>query len=367
MLWQELEFGYPPDAPRLKGNPFRLCATFRLTITSCTPLAQHTPFVQMSAPIPLAADLGPNPDSSALPKSSTSEEAMEPQPKRQCLDELASALGVPPAAVEPPLAAVEPTLDLALPSAMEPFDASNLTISVQTDLHWHVFGNDPNDAHGIRSVLLAEHSRGKPEIMLSSAFPFLTSPRITALVNMPASNVFCQKKGGARLEAVADAWSTVESLIELADEYEEDLRVWGCGGGMDRIVQISTAPDYPYLNPDLMMPLNASAKPTDWDKRGIRKALDWKRQTVEWKVKGRCSSINLDETADGTGTYRVVEIYRSDQMVTHFFLGVYPHPGSQSWGAVKASNELHGKFLRDLAAGKPSQAHVIKINADDFE
>ena len=99
MLWQELEFGYPPDAPRLKGNPFRLCATFRLTITSCTPLAQHTPFVQMSAPIPLAADLGPNPDSSALPKSSTSEEAMEPQPKRQCLDELASALGVPPAAV----------------------------------------------------------------------------------------------------------------------------------------------------------------------------------------------------------------------------------------------------------------------------
>ena len=69
-----------------------------------------------------------------------------------------------------------------LPVVALPFDASNLTISLPPDLDWVVFGNDPNDGSGIRSVLLAEHSRGKPERMLRNAFPFFTEPRRKAIV-----------------------------------------------------------------------------------------------------------------------------------------------------------------------------------------
>ena len=52
--------------------------------------------------------------------------------------------------------------------------------------------------------------------------------------------------------------------------------------------------------------------------------------------------------------------------MTHFFLGVYPHPGSMSWGAVESRPHEHAKFLHDLANGTPSQDHIIKINADEF-
>ena len=102
---QVLELGCPPDLERTTDNPFRASITFRLTVPQCTPLGQCRPLRQLSVPIPL-----PNP--------STSEELMPPSPKRQRLDEPASALGAPPAAVKPPL-------DLALP----PFDMPNLTIS----------------------------------------------------------------------------------------------------------------------------------------------------------------------------------------------------------------------------------------------
>jgi hypothetical protein len=48
-------------------------------------------------------------------------------------------------------------------------------------------------------------------------------------------------------------------------------------------------------------------------------------------------------------------------------IGIYPHPGSQSWGDIQDREEHHKKFLRDLAFRTPSQTHVIRINADDFD
>ena len=59
-----------------------------------------------------------------------------------------------------------------------------------------MFGNDPSDASGIRSVLLAEHSRGKPEVMVRAAFPHLSDGEVASFVKMGASNVFRFKKGG---------------------------------------------------------------------------------------------------------------------------------------------------------------------------
>ena len=52
--------------------------------------------------------------------------------------------------------------------------------------------------------------------------------------------------------------------------------------------------------------------------------------------------------------------------MTHFYIGSYPHPGSQSWGEVETRSDQHTKFLNDLANGTPAQAHVVKFNADHF-
>ena len=367
MLWQELEFGWPPDAPRLKGNPFRLRATFRLTIASCTPLAQHSPLVQMSAPIPLAADLNPNPDSSALHNSSTSE-PMEPQPKRQCIDELAHASDAPLAAVEPPLVAADPPVPpaaepLAEASVPEPVDERADVIS-PVGQYWNVYGNDPNDLSGIRSVLLAAHSRGKPEIMAKAAFPSLSIPEIATFVQMPAFNVFTNKGGNPKPQAPVDARRTCIDIIRLAEEHGLNLRIWGCGGGMDRMVQISDATTG-FVDPTAMRPIQGREQPAEWDRLGIRKSPEWEHQRATFRG-GQCTSVQLTEHSNGEGTYRA-EVWRNDQCVTHFYLGVYPHPGSQSWGAVEGRPHEHAKFLRNLAAGTPSQARVIKFNADDFE
>ena len=82
---------------------------------------------------------------------------------------------------------------------------------------WVVFGNDPNDAAGARSVLLAEHSRGKPEMMVSAAFPFLTPVQVRKFIDMEAFDIFKNKKGGTVEQAKADAWDACRRLIELAE------------------------------------------------------------------------------------------------------------------------------------------------------
>ena len=357
---QDIEFAVAPDLERTTKDPFRARATFRLTISSCTPLGQRSKRVQLSAPIPLAADLNPKPGSSALPNSSTSE-PMEPQPKRQCLDELAPASDAPLATVEPPLAAGP--LVVAPPPAAEPFDASNLTISLPSDLDWCVFGNDPVDAAGIRSVLLARHSRGKAERMIAEAFPALTESRRTALVCMEAFNVWSVKHGGTKAAAIEDAFTTCQRLIELADEHGSDLRIWGAGRGFDRLIQCSMKTGW--VDPNNMRPSTFIAKPDEWDRLGLRKTPDWGAM-VERNPGGNCCSICLSSMSNGTATYRA-ELSRGGQLVTHFYLGNYQHPGSQSWGDVENRKDDHSKFLNDLADGTPSQTHIVKINADHFE
>lgn len=69
---------------------------------------------------------------------------------------------------------------------------------------------------------------------------------------------------------------------------------------------------------------------------------------------------------DGTGTYKV-EIYQEGLLKTHFFLGVFPHPGSTGWGQARANLQNSAMFLRDLAAGTPKHTlHIIKFNADEY-
>ena len=133
---------------------------------------------------------------------------------------------------------------------------------------------------------------------------------------------------------------------------------------MDRIEQISDTTTG-FVDPTRMRPLNGLEKPDEWDRLGIRKTPEWERQITS-KAGGYCTSVNLTEHANGEGTYRA-ELWRNGQMVTHFYMGIYPHPGSQSWGAVEGRPGEHAKFLGNLAAGTPTQGHVIKFNADDFE
>jgi hypothetical protein len=60
---------------------------------------------------------------------------------------------------------------------------------------WAVFGNDPNDATGIPSILEAEHSAGKPEMMVSAAFPHLTPAQVRhQFIRMAAFDVFSSSR-----------------------------------------------------------------------------------------------------------------------------------------------------------------------------
>jgi|EP00966_Prymnesium_polylepis_P042383 hypothetical protein len=120
-----------------------------------------------------------------------------------------------------------------------------------------------------------------------------------------------------------------------------------------------------FINPDNMRQLNHLHRPEVWDELGFRKTLDWENQVKSYKS-GCCKSINLRSSANGTGTYRG-ELWRGGQLKHSFMIGVYPHPGSQSWGDVEDRAQQHAKFLRDLTFRTPAQEHVIRINADDFE
>ena len=53
-------------------------------------------------------------------------------------------------------------------AGLESADASVDVIS-PIGQKWVAFGNDPEDAAGIRSVLLAVHSKGKPEMMSATS------------------------------------------------------------------------------------------------------------------------------------------------------------------------------------------------------
>ena len=276
---------------------------------------------------------------------------MEPPPKRLRPSDSIDAPDAPPAAVDPPV--VYPPLDEPLVDA----SAGEVEhIISPLDLSFVVFGNDTDEGKIIKSVLAASHSRRKPEQMLKDAFPFLDESEITRLVRMPCFDVFRHKKGGPKNDAIADVKKACRKLIELADEHGTNLRVWGCGGASDRLVQLSSLNGN--VQPDNMRPLTAACAPSTWQKLGICPS-----DTIH--PDGRCSSINLASSSKGTGTYRV-EIWRNSACVTHFFLGVYPHPGSMSWGDVENRPHEHAKFLRDLANGTPSQNRVIKINADEF-
>ena len=220
---------------------------------------------------------------------------------------------------------------------------------------WVVFGNDPNDAAGIRNVLLAAHSAGKGEVMVSAAFPFLTPVQVAQFIDMEAFDVFKNKKGGTIPESIADAKAACRRLVALAEMHGSALRVWGCGGGMDRLVQISTTTGF--IEPDKMRPLDHKSR-----QAGEHQALGIRHHQL---ADGRYGTLNLSSTSDGTGTYKV-EILRKGAVTTTFFLGVYPHPGSMSWGSVETRTSEHIKFLTALATGTPAQPHVVRIDADLF-
>ena len=75
--------------------------------------------------------------------------------------------------------------------------------------------------------------------MLASAFSAISEPRLKALVNIPAFNVWRFKHGGTKGDAIADGSQTCRTLIALADEHGSDLRIWGAGRAFDRIIQSS--------------------------------------------------------------------------------------------------------------------------------
>ena len=191
-------------------------------------------------------------------------------------------------------------------------------------------------------------------MMVSAAFPFLTPVQVRKFIDMEAYDIFKNKKGGTVEQAKADAWDACRRLVELAEIHGSQLVVWGCGGGMDRLVQISTTTGF--IEPDKMRSLRYPAHQAVFQALGIRH-----HQLAD----GRYGTLNLSSTSDGTGTYKV-EILRKGAVTTTFFLGVYPHPGSMSWGSVETRTSEHIKFLTALATGTPAQPHVVRIDADLF-
>ena len=76
---------------------------------------------------------------------------------------------------------------------------------------------------------------------------------------------------------------------------ECDASMWGCGGGMDRLVQISTPTGF--IEPDNMRPLGTN----------FRRASAWPALGIHCHMMacGKYGSLNLSSTSDGTGTYKV--------------------------------------------------------------
>ena len=66
----------------------------------------------------------------------------------------------------------------------------------------------------------------------------------------------------------------------------------------------------------------------------------------------------------GDAHVRAHQVPRKGAVTTTFYLGIYPHPGSMSWGSVETRTSEHIKFLRALANGTPAQPHVVWIDVD---
>ena len=209
-------------------------------------------------------------------------------------------------------------------------------------------GNDPEDLRGVKSVLQAAHSSGKVEAMVANAFPELDQESIREFIQMPAGNIFQNKKGGKKQEAIDDAWRYHERVVALADEHGEKLRVWCCGGGGDRIVQISMLKGW--VDPEKMRPLHGSATPAVWDSLGIRKTPLSLGAAV-------CSQQNLsmrirepDELCQRHGHVPRGALARpAARLLVHVRRVPAPRGVELSWGAVESHPEEHRKFLRSLA------------------
>ena len=297
----------------------------------------------------------------ALPPSEQGPPSVVATPKRPRTS-VGTQYSPPPAPAAPP---VDNAAPVPLSATDGPATPSNQNVLGQ---HWVVEGNDPNDGFGRRlSVLDAVHSAGKTGAMVANAFPHLDSESIRKFLRMPADDIFKKKKGGKKLDAIADAWSYKERVIRQADEHGENLRVWCCGGGGDRIVQSSVKTGW--VDPEKMRPLSFKGTAAMWDSCGIRKSPNWEQQVANslayraTRTEGCCGSVNLKSSGNGTGTYRA-ELWRRKQLVCSFMFGVYPHPGSLSWGDVDSHVEEHCQFLRSMATGTPLQTHVIKFDAD---
>ena len=133
---------------------------------------------------------------------------------------------------------------------------------------------------------------------------------------------------------------------------------------MYRIVQSSSLTGF--VNTANIRPLAFPLRPEDWEALGVRPSPN---PNVDQR--GRKSSVKLSSSADGTGTYRAElwkrgEAGEEDVFVKAFMVGVFPHPGSLSWGAVDspAGEAMCVKFLRDMASASPSQARVLKFYID---
>ena len=284
---------------------------------------------------------------------STSQEDMDPQSKRLRLNECVSTPAMP----------LAPTNLLKAAG-----DGDDRRAEELLNLTWAVFGCDSKDAKGIRNVLVAEHSDGKTQAMVRSSFEFLNDEQVETFVDMKAFDVWQHKSGGTKPQCITDMWTTKVEIEELAQIHGENLRLWFCGRGGDRVVQSSMLDGW--VMPTRTRPTTANETPDKWDELSILKSPNWEAQVAELKMQKpnqpsqwRCTSVCLPSTADGTGTYRA-ELWREGKFVTHFFIGIYPHPGSMSWGDVQTRPHEHRKFLNDLASGTPSQKHIVKFNAD---
>lgn len=72
----------------------------------------------------------------------------------------------------------------------------------------------------------------------------------------------------------------------------------------------------------------------------------------------------LDETTDGTHLRRV-EVVSDGKVISHFFLAVYNHPGSQGRGGTGGELEVPAMLLRALYDGKTSMP-TLRIDIDQL-
>ena len=178
---------------------------------------------------------------------------------------------------------------------------------IRRRLHFAIVcGNDPIDGAGIRNVLLAAHSRGVANRMLENAFPFLTQMYIANLLQqMECFDAFSRKKGGKKNEAIADAESSLRTLIEYVEGYHDEDGEWVDGFGDDTIlwgsggaVFVQSSMKTGWCEPLHVRPLCFMAKPAEWDRLGILKTLDWEAMVAR-NLWGQCNAINLLSSDNG--------------------------------------------------------------------